>query len=152
MVKRIILIIAIAMLAFSGVALASDTATVNVSATVIDSCKVITDGSLDFGNLDPAIGGLVNGTPVNPSFWCTNGTIYNITDDNGFNKNGTIYRMKHQTLAEYIPYSFAYVTTGTGAGPTTALFMDITGSVAAGAYLNASPVPYADVVTVTIAP
>jgi len=151
MVKRIILIIAIAMIAFSGVALAGDTATVNVSANVVGTCKFNSGGTVTF-SLDPSVGGNVNGTITQPQFWCTKNASYTITDDNGANESGTTHRMLHASLTEYIPYGFSYTTGGTGTGPSTPITMDIASSVAAADYLNASAGNYSDTVTLTIAP
>lgn len=149
MVKNIILIIAITMIAFSGVALASDNADVTVSANVVGTCKFNSGGSVDFGDLDPSVGGPVTGSVVQPEFWCTRNASYTISDDNG--KNGT-YNMKHATLADLIPYLFTYTTTGTGDGPSNPLTMDISSSVAEADYLNASAGSYSDTVTLTINP
>jgi spore coat protein U-like protein len=92
----------IATVAFAGGAFAADSATVDVSATVVGVCKYSTNtGSVSF-TLDPSVGGPVNGTLSQPAFWCTKGTGYTITDDNGLNESGTTHRMKHATAAEYI--------------------------------------------------
>lgn len=151
MVKRILLIVAIAMIALSGVASASDTATVTVSATVVGTCKFLTDGSVSF-SLDPSVGGNVSGTVTQPTFWCTKGTSYTITDDDGLNESGTTHQMKHASLNEYIPYSFSYTSTGTGSGRTTTLTMNIASSVNEADYQNASAGSYSDTVTLTINP
>jgi spore coat protein U-like protein len=153
MVKRIILIIAITMIALSGVALAADTATVAVSANVTGTCKFINKaGILPFGSLDPASGTdvIVNAAGVTqPTLWCTKGTPYTITDDGG--ARGT-YEMKHATLADLIPYSFTYTPTGTGGGRTVTLTMNIAGQVAWNDFRDASEGSYTDTVTLTIAP
>lgn len=149
--KRILLIVAIAMIALSGVASASDTATVTVSATVAGTCKFLSGGSVSF-SLDPSVGGNVTGTVTQPTFWCTKGTNYTITDDDGGYESGTTHRMKHETLTEYIPYSFTYTSTGTGTGRTATLTMNIASSVAAADYLDASAGNYSDTVTLTITP
>ena len=153
MVKRIILIVAIAMIAFSGVALADDTATVTVSANVVGTCKFASGDTVVFGTLDPSVGTNVNGTIAQPTtFWCTKGTTYTITDDDGLSEDGTTHRVKHASLAEYIPYSFAYTGTGTGAGagPTNRITMDIISAVQGTDYINASAGSYADTVILTI--
>lgn len=136
---------------FSGVAFAGDTATVNVSATVVGSCKFLTGGSISF-TLNPSVGGNVSGTVTQPTFWCTKGASYTISDDNGLHKSGTTYRMKHSSLDEYIPYSFNYTASGTGNGPQNPITMDISSQVLEADYLNASAGSYSDTVILTINP
>lgn len=149
--KRILLIVAIAMIAFSGVAMAGDTATVTVSANVVGTCKFLSSGSVSF-SLDPSAGGNVSGTVTQPTFWCTKGTSYTITDDDGLNESGTTHRMKHATNDEYIPYTFSYTSAGTGSGRTTTVTMNIASSVNEADYQNASAGSYSDTVTLTITP
>jgi spore coat protein U-like protein len=142
----------IATLAFAGGAFAADPATVDVSATVVGVCKYSTNtGSVSF-TLDPSVGGPVNGTLSQPAFWCTKGTGYTITDDNGLNESGTTHRMKHATAAEYIPYTFLYTATGTGTGKSTPITMGITASVAETDYIDKSEGSYVDTVTLSITP
>jgi len=132
-------------------AMAGDTASVAVSATVVGTCKFNSGGAVSF-TLDPSIGGNVTGTVTQPAFWCTKGTTYGITDNDGANASSGVQRMKHATLAEYIPYSFSYTASGTGAGPSTPISLNIASTVVAADYLNASAGSYADTVILTIAP
>lgn len=138
-------------LAFGAVALASDTATVSVSATVVGTCKFKTGGTVVF-TLDPSEGGNAAGTVIQPTFWCTKGASYTITDDKGLNESGTTFRMKHQTLNEYISYTFTYMASGTGNGKSNPISMNITSSVQESDYINASAGSYSDTVTLTINP
>ncbi|MHB1123114.1 MAG: spore coat protein U domain-containing protein [Ramlibacter sp.] len=132
---------------------ASPNATVGVSAKVVGVCMwVAGTNTVAFSSLDPSVGGSVPGTVVQPKFWCTNGAKYTIVDDNGANKSGTKYQMKHDTLAEYIPYTFSYTSTGSGLGKSTAISMNITASVAEIDYIDASEGTYSDTVTLTITP
>jgi spore coat protein U-like protein len=126
--------------------------TVTVSATVVGTCKFNSGGSVDFGSLDPSVGTDVSGTVTQPEFWCTNGASYSITDDNGVNNTGPTYRMKHASLAEYIPYTFSYTSSGTGSGPTSPVSMDIAADVLGSDYTGASAGSYSDTVTLTITP
>ncbi len=135
----------------AGVSVAADTATVDVSATVTGVCKFSSGGSITFA-LDPSVGTDVSGTVTQPIFWCTKGASYTITDDNGVNKSGTTYRVKHATLAEYIPYSFTYTSTGTGTGKTATITMNIASTITGANYTNASAGSYADTVTLSINP
>jgi spore coat protein U-like protein len=148
MVKRIILIIAIAMIAFSGVAVAGDTTTVAVSATVSGTCKFNNSGSVTFA-LDQAVGGDKVGIVVQPQFWCTKNTLYTISDTDG--DNG-IHNMKHSSDADLIAYSFTYTASGTGSGPTTLIPMNIASTVVEADYINVASGSYSDTVVLTIAP
>jgi spore coat protein U-like protein len=154
--KKVLMgVIAVALVAMAGAAMAADTATVAVSATVVGTCKFTAGGTIPFGNLDPSVG--TSQTPVvtQPKFWCTKGTAYTITDDDGLYESGpNLNRMKHLTLDEHIPYSFTYTASGTGAGPAPAsvITMDILSTVLGADYANASAGSYADTVTLSISP
>jgi spore coat protein U-like protein len=152
MVKRIILIVAIAMIAFSGVALAADTTSVTVSATVQGTCKFLTSGTIDFGTLDPNSNNNVTGTVAQPTFWCTKNASYTITDQGGGNDSGGIHRMVGATHGDFIPYSFSFTGSGTGQGRTSTLSMNIASQVVFNDYRNASEDTYSDTVTLSINP
>jgi spore coat protein U-like protein len=139
-------------LALSGAAMAGDSTTVAVSANVVGTCKFLSGGTMAFGNLDPSVGGDKNATVTQPTFWCTKGASYTITDDKGLYESGTTFRVKHASLAEYIPYTFTYTSSGTGSGPGSPINMNIAGTITSADYLNASAGSYADTVTLTIAP
>lgn len=153
MKKTLILTAVLVAVAVSGSVMA-DTATVAVSASVTGTCKFTAGGSVAFGALDPGSTANVTGSVVNPTFWCTKGTTYGITDDNGANETGTTFRMLNTTVAgEYIPYAFSYTPTGgTGTGPQTPITMAITSSILNANYVNAAAGSYADTVTLTITP
>lgn len=139
--------------AMAGMAMAAGNQTVAVSATVTGVCQFLTGGSIAFA-LDPATGGDVNGTVVQPTFWCTRGTAYTITDDSGTHELAAGQpRMVHATSAtDFIPYSLTYTAGGTGTGRTATLTMDITSTVLSANYLNALGGNYSDTVTLTINP
>ena len=151
MKKVLMAMVAVAVVAMAGSVMA-DTATVAVSATVVGTCKFTAGGSIPFGNLDPSVGSDQTPTVTQPTFWCTKGAIYTITDDNGLNESGSTHRMVHASLAEYIPYSFTYTAGGTGAGPANVITMNIASTVLGADYVNASAGSYTDTVTLTIAP
>lgn len=133
-------------------ALAGDTASVAVSAAVSGSCKFNSGGAVSFV-LDPASTSDATGTVTQPAFWCTKGSAYSLSDDDGVNESGIgAQRMKHATLAEYIPYTFAYTTSGTGTGKGTPITLDIASTVVNSNFVNASAGAYADTVTLTITP
>src|ERR1700756_4747260 len=76
-------------------ALASGTATVTVTASVLGSCSFTTASTtMDFGTLNPLS---ASNTNVNASlqFKCTLGTVYTITDNKGLHSTGNTYRMQH---------------------------------------------------------
>ena len=62
--KFIIAIITLAILSMAGAVMAADTANLTVSATVVGTCKFSVVGALNFGNLDPSVGGDVKQAPV----------------------------------------------------------------------------------------
>lgn len=133
-------------------ALAGDTASVAVSAAVSGSCKFNSGGAVSFV-LDPASTSDATGTVTQPAFWCTKGTAYSLSDDDGVNESGVgAQRMKHATLAEYIPYTFAYTTSGSGTGKGTPITLDIASTVVNANFVNASAGAYADTVTLTVTP
>ncbi|MHB8109706.1 MAG: spore coat protein U domain-containing protein [Syntrophorhabdaceae bacterium] len=132
----------------------ADTTSVNVSATVSQTCKFTTTGTAVAFTLDPSATGPASGVVTTPpQFWCTKGMTFNVTDNNGTNFSGS-RRMKHATLTEYIPYSFAYSpTTGTGAGKNgAAQTIIITSAVALADFQDASAGSYSDTVVITVAP
>lgn len=150
----LIALAAIAVLVPAGNAMANDTATVTVTANVVGTCKFsVAAGAVSFGNLDPSVANDVNGTVVQPQFWCTKGASYTISDDNGANESGTTHRMVHgSTATEFIPYSFSYTTTGLGNGPQDKVTMDIVAQVLGTDYAGALAGAYSDTVTLTITP
>lgn len=131
-------------------ALAGDTASVAVSAAVSGSCKFNSGGAVSFV-LDPTSTSDATGTVTQPAFWCTKGTAYSLSDDDGLNESGA-QRMKHTSLAEYIPYTFTYTTSGTGTGKGTPITLDIVSTVVNANFVNASAGDYVDTVTLTITP
>ena len=153
MKKVLMAVIAVALVAMAGTAMAAppfDT-TVSVNATVTGNCRFLTGGSLAF-TLDPALGGLASGTVTQPTFWCTRGTIYTIVDDDGLNASGGTHRMQLGATGEFIPYTFTYLAGGTGQGRNTTLTMDIASTIAEADYINATAGIYSDTVTLTINP
>lgn len=135
-------------------AFAADTASVNVSANVVGTCKFNSGGSVSFA-LDPTSAADAPGTVTQPQFWCTKGASYSITDNMGANEAvaGTApRRMVHATLTEYIPYSFAYTASGTGTGKTSPINLDIASTVVNADFVNASAGSYSDTVILSITP
>lgn len=151
MKKVLMAVVAVALVAMAGSAMA-DTTTVAVSATVTGTCRFLSTGTITF-SLDPASGGAANGTMGQPTFWCTRGTNFSISDDDGLYESGTTHRMRHATVStEHIPYSFTYTATGAGEGRGTTITMDIASQVANADFINALAGNYADTVLLTITP
>lgn len=152
--KLFILTIALGLvLVLSGVAMAAGTANVDVTATVLSRCSFKTAGAMAFGSLDPSVGSAVTGSPTNPTFKCTKGITYTITDDKGANE-GNVNCGGNPCMtngADYIVYSISYTASGTAAaGASQAL--TLTGNIAAGAYQDASAGSYTDTFVLSINP
>lgn len=133
---------------------AADTATVGVSATVTGTCKFNSGGSIAFV-LDPTSSADATGTVTSPTFWCTKGTNYTISDNDGLYETAVgARRMRHDTtLTEYIPYSFSYTATGAGTGKTSPITLTLGSATVTNAnFVNAEAGNYADTVTLSITP
>jgi spore coat protein U-like protein len=147
--------------------LAGDSATVNVTATVLGHCKFIPNSpttTLAFGNLDPLAPSDVTKT-TSVDFKCSKGVTYTIKANDGSNADGSTNRMTNGT--DFIPYTFCYTTdatpitpcnsdtspfTGTGLGGGTTVTLRISGTVLGDDYINVSPGSYSDQVRVDITP
>lgn len=132
---------------------AADTGTVNINATVVGTCKFTTSTANINVSLDPSVGGTVNGNG-SLVFWCTKDASYTVSDDDGQYESGTdANRVFNSTANEYIPYTFSYnPTSGTGAGPTSPITLNVSASFAQADYQNASAGSYTDTVTITVNP
>ena len=139
-------------LTMAGFAMAGDTETVAVTATVTGTCQFNSGGAVAFGALDPIAAPDVWGTVTQPAFWCTKNASWAISDDNGVNETGTTHRMLDAVSGDLIPYTFTYTASGTGAGKGTPISMDIASQVLGANYINVSAGSYSDTVTLTIAP
>lgn len=146
--KKVLLVTAL-VLAMSGAALAANTSSISVSANIVGACQVITGATtLDFGALDAATmsGNATATTTV--QFWCTKGTAFNVTDnsDGVMDGSGTA---AGDSMAYTKTSSTDYAS---GQGKNTTITMTINGTIAEAVWTNATPGPYADSYTVTIAP
>lgn len=153
--KRLVrLLMVLGLVLFSGVAFGFDNHQVTVSANVVGTCKFLSPTStLAFGDLDPSSGSDASASTT-VQFWCTKNANYTITDDDGLYESGADQnRMKHETLDEYIPYSFSYTpTSGQGQGRTSPIDLSISGTVSFADYQDAAAGNYSDTVTLTITP
>jgi spore coat protein U-like protein len=151
--KKIFVAAAVAVIVIamaSGAFAATDTGAVAASASVSGVCNVVAGGTIPFGALDQVTGGAVPAVVVQPQIWCTKNLPYTITDDNGANASGGIYRLRASGSADFIPYTFTYTAAGFGSGKTTNIAPAITASIAAGDYADVPADSYADTVTLTI--
>ena len=148
--KRMVVFIALALLALGGSAWAATT-TVAVSATVVGTCQFNNAGTIAFGNLDQVAAPLVTGTVIQPIFWCTKNANYTITDDSGIHELAPGARQMANGT-DLIPYTFTYTATGAGTGKTTPITMNIAATVPAGSYVDVPAGAYTDTVTLTITP
>jgi spore coat protein U-like protein len=133
----------------------ADTATLDVTATVVGTCRVtVGTGTLVFGDLDVSSAADATANSNDIQFWCTRGASYSITDDNGLHETGTQHRLQSDTLAtaEYINYSISYTATGTGNGPQNPITLGVGGTILNADYVNAAADTYSDTVTFTITP
>lgn len=160
MVIRIILIIAIAMITLSGVALAGDTAAVSVTASVVGTCKFGTGtglgggviATLAFGALDISSTSDATAT-VNYQYWCASGVTAITTANNGNHFDGVSRRMSSPTTAHFIPYSFVLSNHNqVGAGRLVPRTATIEGVIANADYITKPEGNYSDRVVLTITP
>jgi len=142
-------------LALGGLAVAGDSNTLTVSASVSGNCKFNSPNStLAFGALDPNSTADASAS-ASVTFWCTKGSAYSISDDDGLYESGpNANRMRHATdTTEYIPYSLGYTpATGNGGGKTNPITLSISGTISNTNYVNALAGSYSDTVTLTITP
>jgi spore coat protein U-like protein len=154
MKKLIVLMVAIGIIAMSGVAIAADTNTLTVQASVVGTCKFSSATStLNFGNLDPSSGANVNGTTTT-QFWCTKGISTDvIAANNGQNFAGGKRGMKDTSGADVIPYTLTLTKDANpNNGPTAPRTLTIDGQVLGTDYTSKTASSYADSVTLNITP
>lgn len=153
--KSMAVFIALAVFAAGGAAWAADTNTLTVSASVVGTCKFTAPktSTLDFGPLDPSVGGNVSGSAIT-QFWCTKGVTTDlITANMGLNPAGATRQMRDSVSLDLIPYSLTLSpVAGANAGPTSPRTLGISGTVLAADYTSKAAGSYSDTVTLTIAP
>jgi hypothetical protein len=142
-----ILVLAITLIGLCGVGnvFAAGTATLDVTANVIEACQFDSDGgTLDFGSIDALAPADQTGvTPtLQPKFTCSNGTGYTITDDSAT-------ELLDNTI-DTIAYSLNYTGSGTATGSSTDL--DVTGDLLGADYAGKSAGAYSAIVTFSINP
>ena len=142
----------------SGTALA---ASINFTASAVvlskNQCRFLSNNiTLDFGNLDPTSGAVVNAsTTVN--FRCQGSTpiaSYAISDDDGMHETGlNANRMQHATnAAQYIPYSLSMSPTSGTVPKNVTETLTIDGTINGADYATAEIGAYTDLVVISILP
>jgi spore coat protein U-like protein len=144
-----------AVLVLGGAALAADSNTLTVSASVTGTCKFASPTSaLDFGALDPSVGGDVNKSSTT-QFWCTKGvTTDTILAGNGQNWDGAKRRMKDPASGDLIAYTLSLTKdANANAGPGALRTLTISGGILGTDYTGKTAgTGYTDTVTLTITP
>ncbi len=141
-------IMAIAFVAsLAGTGLALDTDTLTVNAVVLGTCIIGGPATLSFGMLDPVAGPDPATATVDMSFTCSNGTPYFVTDDNGMGGNSS---MQAGLGGPELLYTLTYAAGGTGTGAAQAHTFN--GSIAKADYSVAAPDTYTDSVVITLNP
>lgn len=137
----------------SGAALAGDTNTLTVTASVTPACKFNSATStLDFGALDPSLASNPTASSTT-TYWCTKGSVASTTPGDGLNHSGTSRQLKGPNASDLIPYSLSLTGgTQTGAGKSTPLTLTMNGGINNADYINATAGAYSDTVTLTITP
>ncbi len=140
-------------LVLSGVAMAGNSTTVNVSANVMGTCKFSSGSTpeLNFGDLDPASNSdVTKNTTV--QFWCTRGvTTESFTANYGKHGVGSQRNMKLTTGADLIPYTLTLTPDGsTNQGPGSPRTLTISGTILNTDYISKAAGSYSDTVTLEI--
>jgi hypothetical protein len=143
-----------------GRALAADTGTVTVAATILSNsnCRFSPPNAtvaLAFGLLDPLnpVDVTVTTSLLIRCGGSSANATYLITDDDGLHASAGVQRMQHAvTLAEYLPYAFSYAPASATIPRNTNTNITITGTVTGASYQNSLAGDYADSVTLTINP
>ena len=163
MKKLVSITLLAASLASAGNALAGDTATLAISATVTGSCKFTTASfAMSFGTLDPAAAADVNRT-TDLTYKCTKGTLAS-----SFTFNDTVAPASSTSPATvsitnstdnipvkltWSPASATPSPTGTGFGAgSSVITMTVTGDILGTDYASVSAGAYSRNVSVVIAP
>ena len=129
-----------------GNVMAADTASVDVSATVLGTCSFDeTNYAMAFGDINPADTNEKTAT-ANVTFTCSNGTDYTLSNISGTNTLDAT--QSTDTLAFSID---SYTLNGTGSG-TTGNSLTLTGRIAAIDYQNAPADIYTKSLTISINP
>lgn len=145
---------AAAVMAMAGTALAADSNTLTVQASVTGTCKFSSATStLNFGSLDPS--SATNPTQTTTTqFWCTKGqTPGTIAAGNGLHfASGKRQMIAGGTSGDLIPYTLDLSQSGGNQGPLTPGTLTIKGDILNADYVNKTADSYSDTVALTITP
>lgn len=147
MKKLLVTASAMAIVAMAGTAMAAGSATLNVTATVTGTCTMAGPGTLNFGLLDPTVGGAsaaANSSGI--TITCSNGTPYSVV---AASANGGVLK-DVTTGANTIAYGLTLPPNGIGTG--VAVAYNVAGSIAAGGFFAKPADIYTDTVTLNITP
>ena len=148
------LILALLATAFVAPAVAGDTATLAVTATVSGTCKFTTGTfNMDFGTLDPSAAANQSQTTA-LTYKCTKGQAATSMSFDGAAVSPTSVNITNGT--DNIPVSLSWTlpaTSGSGFGAgSTAISMNVAGAILGSAYANVSAGVYTKNVNVVVAP
>ena len=135
-------------------AFAEDQADVQVTASVIGTCRIINTNDINFGALDPSQASNQQ-AQGSVEFACTKDVNYTLTGNNGQNFNTTTgkRRMIGSGGALYLPYDLAQATfTGTGAGFSNPMTVSLDASLYGSDYRDSPALSYSDVLSFTLLP
>lgn len=154
--KKILLLVAVmTIVAIAGAAMAANSNTLTVSASVLGSCKFEAAAStVNFAAaLDPTVGTDQNASGTT-TFWCTKGSgAPIITADNGSNWNGTKRQMHDTVSGDLIPYTLTLTPDANpNLGPSSPRTLTIGVAVLGTDYTANSAGNYADTVRLSINP
>lgn len=143
--------IMIGILIIGGEAMAGNSQLAVAGVVLAGKCSFRAGGSIAF-TLDPASGATATGTVTQPTLKCSKDAVYSITDDKGINTDGTNRRLKHASASEYIIYNITYASSGTGAGNSVSVPMNIAATIPSANFANARAGNYTDTIRFTITP
>ena len=142
----------------SGAALAGNTNTLKVTASITGTCNFDAanntggNATLAFGTLDQTSTAPATATQTSLDYWCTNGTTAtSLSADNGLYFSGS--RRLNNGGTGYIPYTLTVTDPGgAGTGKSNPITVTFDGDIANADYIDAPAGTYSDTVTLTITP
>lgn len=146
-------LLAAALAGLAPAALAAESAEIRVTATVINTCRIVATEDIAFGTLDPAAATDVAAEGA-VSFKCTKNADYALTADNGANWDAAAGRRRMKGAGDgYLPYALAQASfAGKGAGFGTPIRVAIRASLSGADYRDLPADAYADTIRLTLAP
>lgn len=155
MKRFLIVAVAIVILTASGTAMAVDQATVTVTATVQGTCLFLGAKTATLAFPPLTAGGPDETATTSLQFWCSNGTVFTLTDDAGSYDAAGAPRMRSTTLvpAQDLPYTFTATPSAlVGGGLASPVTLTVDGSVLSADYSLRTADVYQDTITFTVNP